>query len=61
MDPIRPIGPRTDVEPAERVPLLDPDEREQRRKEREERRRKREREGAQPPPDGTPPRCEWSA
>ena len=61
MDPIRPIGPRTDVEPAGRVPLLDPDEREQRRKERDERRRKREREGAQPPPDGTPPRREWSA
>ena len=61
MDPIRPIGPRTGTPPVERPPLLDPVEREARRQEREERRRKREREGAQPPPDGTPPRREWSA
>ena len=61
MDPIRPVGPRSDVEPAERVPLLDPDEREQRRKEREERRRTREREGASPPRDDAPRRREWSA
>ena len=49
MDPLRPIGPRTDVEPVERVPLLGPLERDERRREREERRRKRAREGAEGP------------
>lgn len=57
MDPIRPIGPRIDTPPVERVPLLDREEREERRKEREERRRKR----AQPPRDDAPPPREWSA
>jgi len=61
MDPIRPIGPRTDTPPVERSPLLDPVEREARRQEREERRRKRARQGAQPPREDAPPRREWSA
>ena len=61
MDPIRPIGPRTDTPPVERAPLLGPVEREARRQEREERRRKRARQGAQPPRDDAPPHREWSA
>ena len=61
MEPIRPVGPRRDIEPVERVPLLDPDEREARRREREERRRKAAREGRRTPPEpGRAPR-EWRA
>ena len=51
MDPIRPIGPRPDLEPVRPV-VLPPREREQRKREREERRRRREadaREGDGPP------------
>jgi len=51
MDPIRPIGPRPDLEPVRPV-VLSPREREQRKREREERRREREeaaREGEDPP------------
>jgi hypothetical protein len=51
VDPLRPIGPRTDVEAVERVPLIGPREREERRREREERRRKRSRDGAAGPLD----------
>ena len=61
MDPIRPIGPRTDVEPVERVPLLDPGEREERRREREERRRRAARERRQAPPEEGPAPREWRA
>jgi hypothetical protein len=41
MDPIRPIGPRPDIEPVRPV-VLPPEDRERRRHEREERRRRRE-------------------
>jgi hypothetical protein len=65
MDPIRPIGPRTDVEAVERVPLLDPVAREDRRREREERRRERGRRGSATPPaarpDDAPAPREWRA
>jgi hypothetical protein len=39
MDPIRPIGPRPDIEPVRPV-VLPPEDRERRRREREERRRR---------------------
>jgi hypothetical protein len=51
MDPIRPIGPRPDLEPVRPV-VLTPREREQRRREREERRKRHLRdaaEGDEPP------------
>jgi hypothetical protein len=51
VDPIRPIGPRPDLEPVRPV-VLSPRERKERKREREERRRKREeaeRQGEDPP------------
>ena len=65
MDPVRPIGPRTELEGVERIPLLAPAYREERRREREERRRKQARQGRPGPPeprseDAPAPR-EWRA
>jgi hypothetical protein len=51
MDPIRPIGPRPDLEPV-RPAVLSPKEREQRKREREERRKRHVQdaaEGDEPP------------
>lgn len=48
---IEPVGPRRDLAPAERVPLLGPVERELERERREQRRKQRARKPAQPPRD----------
>jgi len=48
---IEPVGPRRDLAPAERVPLLGAVERELERERREQRRRQRARKPAQPPRD----------
>ena len=53
VDPIRPIPPRTDLAPAERVHRLSPVERDAGRREREERRRKRQEHDPEPPADDT--------
>jgi hypothetical protein len=58
VDPIRPIGPRPDVEPV-RPAVLAPEERERRRREREERRRRQA--ANRPPEDGEPPRLDVRA
>jgi hypothetical protein len=58
VEPIRPIGPRPDLDPVRPV-VLSPREREERRREREERRRRaaRERRGD----DAEPPRLDVRA
>jgi len=48
MQRIEPVGPRRDLAPAERVPLLGPVERELERERREQRRRERDRKAAEP-------------
>ena len=48
---IEPVGPRRDLAPAERVPLLGPVERELERERRERRRKQQARKPAQPPQD----------
>jgi hypothetical protein len=48
---IEPVGPRRDLAPAERVPLLGPVERELERERREQRRKQRSRKPAPPRPD----------
>jgi hypothetical protein len=48
---IEPVGPRRDLAPAERVPLLGPVERELERERREQRRKQQSRKPAQPPQD----------
>jgi hypothetical protein len=48
---IEPVGPRRDLAPAGRVPLLGPVERELERERREQRRKQRSRKPAEPPPD----------
>ena len=48
---IEPVGPRRDIAPAERVPLLGPVERELERERREQRRRERTRKAPEPPQD----------
>jgi hypothetical protein len=54
---IDPVGPRRDIAPAERVPLLSQVERELERERREQRRRERGRKNSEPPrgadPDGS--------
>jgi len=45
---IEPVGPRRDIAPAERVPLLGPVERELERERREQRRRERARKASEP-------------
>jgi len=57
MDPIRPIGPRPDLEPVRPV-VLTPREREQRKREREERRRQRAEDAAE---GDDPPRLDVRA
>ena len=54
MEPIRPIGPRPDLDPVRPV-VLSPREREERKREREERRRRAARER---PGDDEPPRID---
>ena len=48
---IEPVGPRRDLAPAERVPLLGPVERELERERREQRRKQQSRPPAEPPQD----------
>ena len=48
---IEPVGPRRDLAPAERVPLLGPVARELERERRAQRRKQRARKPAQPPRD----------
>jgi hypothetical protein len=48
---IEPVGPRRDLAPAERVPLLGPVERELERERREQRRKRQSRKPAEPPQD----------
>jgi hypothetical protein len=60
LEPIRPIGPRPDVEPVRPV-VLPPEEREQRRREREERRRRAAQSSGRPPQDGDGPRVDVRA
>jgi hypothetical protein len=57
MEPLRPVGPRPDLDPVRPV-VLSPREREQRRGEREQRRREREERERD---DGTPPRLDIRA
>ena len=45
---IEPVGPRREIAPAERVPLLGPVERELERERREQRRKQREGKAAEP-------------
>ena len=49
---IEPVGPRLDLAPAERVPLLTPVERELERERREQRRRQRPAKRPAAPPQG---------
>jgi hypothetical protein len=60
VEPIRPIGPRPDLEPVRPV-VLSPREREQRRREREERRRRGSRTPPEPPAGEDPPRLDIRA
>ena len=60
MEPIRPLGPRPDLEPVRPV-VLSPREREERRREREERRKRAARAPQEPPPDDTPPHLDVRA
>jgi hypothetical protein len=58
VEPIRPIGPRPDLDPVHPV-VLSPREREERKREREERRR--ERAARERRDDGDPPRVDVRA
>ena len=49
---IEPVGPRRDLAPAERVPLLSPVQREEERERREQRRKQRARTAPNPRQDG---------
>jgi hypothetical protein len=67
VEPIRPIGPRPDLEPVRPV-VLSPRERDEQRREREERRREREerreragRDPQDPPAEADPPRLDVRA
>jgi hypothetical protein len=57
VEPIRPLGPRPDLDPVRPV-VLSPREREQRKREREQRRRERE---ERKPGDDAPPRLDIRA
>ena len=48
---IEPVGPRRDIAPAERVPLLSPIQRQEERERREQRRRERARKAPEPRQD----------
>ena len=60
MEPIRPIGPRPDLEPVRPV-VLSPREREERKRDRDERRRKAARSAEELPEDDVPPRLDVRA
>lgn len=60
MDPIRPIGPRPDLEPVRPV-VLSPREREEQRREREERRRRAAKAAQEPRADEDEPRLDVRA
>jgi hypothetical protein len=60
VEPIRPIGPRPDLDPVRPV-VFSPREREQRRRDREERRRRAAPEAQEPPADEDPPRLDIRA
>jgi hypothetical protein len=60
VEPIRPIGPRPDLEPVRPV-VLSPREREEQKREREERRRRTARAAQEPPADDAPPRLDIRA
>jgi hypothetical protein len=60
VEPIRPIGPRPDLEPVRPV-VLSEREREERKREREERRKRAARAALQPPPDDGEPRLDVRA
>ena len=60
MEPIRPLGPRPDLEPVRPV-VLSPREREERKRERDERRKRAVRAAQEPPVDDAPPRLDLRA
>ena len=60
MEPIRPLGPRPDLEPVRPV-VLSPREREERRRERDERRKRPPRGAQEPPAEHGPPRLDVRA
>jgi hypothetical protein len=60
MEPIRPLGPRPDLEPVRPV-VLSPREREEQRRGREERRRRAARTALEPPADEDGPRLDVRA
>ena len=60
MEPIRPLGPRPDLEPVRPV-VLSPREREEQKREREQRRRRAARVGQKPPAEDAPPRLDVRA
>jgi hypothetical protein len=60
MEPIRPLGPRPDLEPVRPV-VLSPREREEQKRERERRRRQAARAAQDPPADDDPPRLDVRA
>jgi hypothetical protein len=60
VEPIRPIGPRPDLEPV-RPLVLSPREREERKREREQRRRRGGQAPQEPPAGEDPPRLDIRA
>ena len=60
MEPIRPLGPRPDLEPVRPV-VLSPREREEQKREREQRRRRAARAAQEPPAEDGPPRLDVRA
>jgi hypothetical protein len=60
VEPIRPLGPRSDLEPVRPV-VLSPREREERRRKRDERRKRAARAAHEPPADDAPPHLDVRA
>jgi hypothetical protein len=60
VEPIRPLGPRPDLEPVRPV-VLSPREREERKRDREERRKRALRAAEERPEDDAPPRLDIRA
>jgi hypothetical protein len=60
VEPIRPLGPRSDLEPVRPV-VLSPREREERRRKRDERRKRAARAAQEPPADDAPPHLDVRA
>jgi hypothetical protein len=60
MEPIRPLGPRPDLEPVRPV-VLSPREREEQKRKREQRRRRAARAAQEPPAEDGPPRLDVRA